>query len=422
MVAKHDIKAAESATKATMNLIKKLGSPKSAMEMGNEFQSAAREAVSTAIDARKKSANKDYGLAEDLSEGQPVIGSTNITTELRSIIQEYSSSDADDAMAIVKKAKQMLTKRMESVWSESGGMRTVDAAVHDKSFYGSAAAGTGNIFKDISPRLDRRIAGRLFSAATDDLYEASGDDLLGQALKKANDNYRDYTASIKGIEGSVLGKMMGKEFTDAADVFNIDDFNSVAGETIFKKMQSMPASDIKTAMGYLNKNNPDVASGMKATILQGALDVGMDTSTIGRHTFKMSTDKFRKAISKIGDDRLKAYGFSDKELKDLNQLVDEMSKIGDYSSQGISGLADVHEAYRRSRGGGTFVQKVAGVVATMFGGKYAAKLLLDPKRILELKDAMKPNQTEEQFIKSADYIIRLAGLTTGQSIAEDIGD
>lgn len=437
-VAKQDKAVATKAFQAINKFANTISKPRKGAEtIGNELRDATTRAVTDLAKMRKTQANVEYGMANEASLGEAIIAPTNYVDELKSIIREYGGSDAADARKVVSQAKQILGRAFEkgktipkkelerrTAMAALEGkppieqaasilkQKTVNNAVSDRSFYGAAAAGTGNVFKDISPNLDRKIAGRLHGALTRDLIDNEASPKIGQLLRNANDNYAANSKSIKSIEKSALGRLVGEDVEDAANIFGTGSFNTVAGESLAKKMLRLEPSEARTAIQIISKSNPQAVQDFKAFVLRDALDNAIPPVSSGADTFPFSSTKFVSNMRKLGEGRLKAYQFTPKQIKDLDSLTKGLERIGDRSGYNWSGTAPMNQVYEVVKGLATGGTTAISTLVSAIGLKRIADSMADPEGIKALSTIIKPYQGKtavDQAIRTIERLSLAAG-------------
>ena len=301
--------------------------------------------------------------------------------------------------------------------------KTVKQAINSRSFYGKASAGTGNVFKDISPGLDRQMSGRLHGALTKDLIDGELDPTVGNLFKVANDNYIMNSKSIEAIEMSPLGRILGKDFDDAADVIAAGSFNSIAGEQVMKKIMALHPSEIKQTMKMLERQNPNTADSARAFVLRDALDKSLMPPSAGFKKGSMSFNKFQTNLIKSN---LGSYGISAKDASQLKDIVRAMEKVGDRSGLNMSGTQEQKNVM-------DIATKVAAVATgSARAGTALALESVGLRRIAaamttkEGRDALsvitKPYQNKTKFDKALNTIERISALTLAAEAGEEAGE
>lgn len=435
-VAKHDKVVAEKAVQSVQRLASTMSKPlKGAESIGREMQDATRKAVQDQVNLRHRQATREYGVAEQMSDGLPIIKPTNYIDELKNIIDEYSASDASDAMRIVEQSKKILERNVDEPGAPSiislqaleapdmpipGAMRnkTVRNAVNDRAFYGQSAKGTGNIFKDISPNLDRRIANRLHESLTKDLIVNEANPQIGALLRIANDNYAANSQTIKAVEKSALGRLLGDDMVDAADIFGAGEFNTVAGEAFTRKMMNLHPSEAKTAMTILNKVNPNIEPEFKAFVLRDMLENSLPPRSSGSDRLPISFNKFLTNYDKVGDGSLKAFGFTKTEKKSFDNIVKAMERVGDRTGYNWSGTAPMKEAFNFLNAVGGGLKTTVNTVMSMIGLNKIADAMVSKDGRVALEAILKSGGDKGAINKGLRTIGRITTLAGAAEAGE----
>lgn len=442
-IAKYDQKVARQGMASVARLARQISRQKKGAEtLGGELQKASKQAADDLINMRRIQAIKDYGVADDLSGGAKIIGRNKYVQELKNIIDEYKGSDSADAIAVVSQAKAKLARAVKDVTPKAGSIvdetgkpltstqggqelvkQTVKDAVSDRSFLGNAAKGTGNVFKDIDKRLDQRIASRLHKALSDDLMDAEQLGDVGEAIKVANANYMKNSQTINALEASPLGKILGKEFDDAAEAISTGSFNSVSGEKALKKIMGLEPSEIKMTMRQLDRINPSLGDDVRAYVLRDALENSLLPPSAGMDKGSMSFNKFMTNLKK---NKIANYGLSSKDFSQMKDIVSTMERIGDRSGYNFSGTqvqADVSRLGRdiidvalgNARKGGALLMEAVGL-------RRIAKAMTTKEGRDALMVISKPYQQGDKLQTALNKIERLTVGAVGAEIGQEAGE
>jgi len=444
----YDQKVARQGIASVSKLAREISKPRKGAEtVGIELQKAARQAADDAINTRKAMADLDYGKAIEASGGKDVIEPNNFLNELKSIVAEYSQSEASDARKVVSQAKSILSRSMDapkrvpkeeaerlaSMAAVEGKRYIPDQAtvkpksiknlVLDRSFYGKAAQGTGNVFKDIDRNLDRQIAGRLNKALTKDLIvnEDLGD--VGKLLKVANDNYAANSSSIKAIEASPLSRILGKEFDDVVGAIDAGTFNSISGEKAVKKIMALDPSEIRMTMRSLDKINPNTANDLRAFVLRDALENSLLPPSAGMKKGTMSFNKFQTDLNKK---KIGAYGLPSKDSDQLKNIIGAMERIGDRSglnfseTQVQSNMMDIGDKIASAMMGN--FQKGAALALESAGLRRISKAMTTKEGREALKVLTMPYQGKTKLDRALNTIQRIGTMQAAESAGESIAE
>lgn len=355
--------------------------------VGQRLQGAVTDAVKGVTALRDKQAALDYGKVRSMVGNKPIITYKNTVDTLKKIISENDGVVSEEAKKVAAKAKSMLKELTETQAAAEAGPRIanltggthapiapppkteiipktvdVETARKNRSAWSSASHGNGNVFDDISPATNRVVAGRLAKAVANDFTEAStAGTPVAQALADANKNFAKNSDSIKYIQKSVLGKLLGQDIVDAGVTGATA--NTVSGEKVAKAYLRMAPSEAKTVTNILNVNNPEVLSEAKAYVIRGWLQKGMDLPvSAGAKTLGMSNNKAIGAMPKDLeiDQQLAAFGYTPKEIQSIKDVKAAMNRAGDRSGANNSGTAPMSQFMEMisSIVGGT--KKIAG--------------------------------------------------------------
>ena len=326
-------------------------------KLGSAIENTIKSAAKSLDNARDASAKIDYGDVRNIAGPGKVIRLNSFVDELNGIIDDYTNVAGSDASKIVSQARAAVSRltgtiqkevpdrvlktptgkpiKLFGTEKETGTIdNTIDEAMRTRRFYGKAARGEGNVFDDISPNLNRSLAGRLFRSVNQDFDNAAeaSSGALSDALKKANGNFRKFSQSIEYLEKSALGKMVGDDVVDAAVSGNA--ISTTAGEAITQRLGNMHPSTRMESMKIISQWNPGLAKDIRSFFLGDALERGMaiGASAKGSSQVPISFSKFISALSseKAGSQRiLESYGFSKAEIADIRDVSAAMMRAGD---------------------------------------------------------------------------------------------
>lgn len=369
--------------------------------IGAAIEDTVKGAATKIDDLRNAAASRDYGKVREIAGGQKVIRFDDFSAELRKIVDEYTNVAGADAQKVVAQARAALARitgvsdpgvPARALETPSGRTiklsgspavvgtidNTVEEAMRTRSFYGKASKGAANVFEDISPNLNRSLAGRLFGAVNRDFdnsaSNASG--ALRQALDKANGNYRNFSQSLDYLEKSALGKLVGDDIADAA--FSGAKGSTTAGEAIIDRLMKAHPSSRQASMEILERWNPQLARDTRAFVLRDALEqaASIPPSAKGASQVPISFNKFVSALQgqKAGFERqLQSYGYKPDEIKDIRDTVAAMMRAGDRTGFNFSNTNTQAETMEMVGAmGQAAMGNVTGAASKMLsiGGKY----------------------------------------------------
>lgn len=340
-----------------------LGVPGELLEtnIGEKLRYAYQNTIKKIDAMRDSQATRDYGQVRKLAGDKPVIGYKNTMDTLDKIIAENENVPSADAKKIAAQArsiKEALTvtkpgapgKPASAILGPSGqpampsippapstagtATHTIQDAMKTRSAWGKAARRTGNIFSDIDPNANQVYAKRLFAAINKDFEAAStAQTPIAKALKQANESYSKASQSLTFVEKSALGKLLGEDVADAA--FTGVRGSTKAPEAIAKKYLSMTPSQAKSVTAILQLHAPEVLQDAKAFVLRNGLENAKSTVPGAP---PISFAKFRSEMDHVVP-KMKEMGFSDREIKDIQDVTDTMARAGDKTGANPSGTS-----------------------------------------------------------------------------------
>ncbi len=308
--------------------------------LGRQLSQTFDATVSKLNQARKTQADADFGEVRRIAGEKPVIKFQNVLEELNQIIAENKGVASGDAKKIAKQAETIRKAISEAPAPTKIGyagagyqpgahapvpkVQTIGNAMKTRSAWGDAAARTGNIFTDIDPNLNQRMAKRLFGAVNKD-FEAAGNGTgdIARALKSANQNYAKASRSLEVLQENALSKILGRDIVDDLGIGGTA--STQAPEKLAQRFLAMQPSEARVVTAILKKHAPGVLDDAKATVLRNALEESRGTVPGGP---EMSFAKFRTQIGKVAP-KLKEMGFSAKEIADIKDVTDTMARAGD---------------------------------------------------------------------------------------------
>lgn len=110
-----------------------------------------------------------------------------------------------------------------------------------------------------------KMADRLSRAVRQDIKQVP---IMDKLLSRAKQNYTRNMKEIEFLKNSGLGKVVGEEL--ASDIMALT-VNKVSPEKVFKKFDQMDPSDMKVAIGYLDRFQPELSNAYRAAYLADAL-------------------------------------------------------------------------------------------------------------------------------------------------------
>lgn len=371
-------------------------------EAGKVVQQTVRNGVRALADIRDKQAAKDYGLVRKLiGNGPSPIRPTALADKLQSVVDEYGGVMGKDAETVAGWAGKQLAN-LEPV------ANSLDKLLQTRRFFSKAAAGAANIFENVNPGMQRRIAAQMVGAIDDDLARAA-DKLpgnLGSALKTANANYAALQRNIQAVEASPLGRLVGDDV--ASELTGA--FNTVAPEKVIERIRGLTPSEIGMVRGQLEKWNPDAWAGVKRRVLEDALSTAENAApSEGANVLALRGNAFINALTRGDKDggKLKAM-FTGAEQKQIADAFNVIKRFGDKTGYNFSGTGPYNEAAGVINALKDWTLKgTASAAGSVLGTRSIARLMLDSQgRQAVMQLARLPPQSR-QAQQAAAYIVAL---------------
>jgi hypothetical protein len=337
-------------TQRLQTILDDISGPQGAFEVGEAVTTAFDDAVEKAIELRRTQAAVDFGEVHRLSQGRPVVTASNLAQTIEKWVGELDVPGAGDATAKVLRQAKRLFADIE----KSGGQYTAEQTQRLLQIYTDAQRGTGVLLADMDKAQSRLIAGRLKDALLRDLDAAAdaGESEIAQALRTARNSYRLNTQAINELGESTLARVIGN--------------GTRSPEAIAEKFLRMQPSEIRSAIGLVERINPSAALAIRRSYVDAAMANAREVAPTrtGASAVRFSAARFLKALP--DDDTLRAAGFAPSELADIKDVASVLERIADKSLEG-SPTAPIALTWDLVRG--AFVGGSAGAtIGTLAGG------------------------------------------------------
>jgi len=362
--------------------------------VGDRMQRTVRRAVDSIAESRERTAAEQFGQIRRMVGDAPIVDYANTRRALQEIVSEYTDVIGADARRVRIQAQRLL----DEIAQRNG--YSLDAARRARSSYGRAARGGEDILSNVNRDVNRRIAGRLYSAMSDDLDAAGSrlDDIAGfgsdlpvpagstatrpsEMLRQANDDYRRHSDLLKAVEMSPLRRLLGDEI-------NVDDFmtmNTLPPETVIARIGSMKPSELGMVRDFMERNSPDTWQQYKRMIVEDALTEAQSApASAGARVLPFNATGFVRALG--GDkpakvERLQQI-FGPGEMAEVRDAMEAARRMGDSFGKNSSGTGPYGEVVQASRG---FVDAIrnaslsagAATIAPIAGFNRVSHMMLD---------------------------------------------
>lgn len=402
----------------------------SAEGIGDQVQGTVRKAVQQIHEQREVNAAKQYGAIRKMIGDAPVVTYDNTRKTLERIIAENTDVIGTDASRIRSQAQSLL----EEIAQKEG--YSLDAARRARSFYGSAAKRSANIFDNVNPATNAVLAKRLFGAMSDDIEAAAGriDEAAGfgknaavpagviaqkpsEMLRQANDEYRQFSKLLDAVKASPLKRLLGDEI-------NVDDFmtvNTLPPETVIARMGSMKGSEIDFVKNFMQNNAPDTWQQYKRMLLDDALSQAQTfPASAGARTLPYNAGGFVRALGGDKPDKIERLRriFDNEEMSEIDDALAAARRLGDKFGANFSGTGPYNEVANAMRD--LTIRGVATTASTVTGFNRVAQLMLDSKGRRALIDLARLPPGTRKANDAAAYLASILAINANEGDGEGL--
>jgi len=389
--------------------IKKIGDPKATPEtVGNDLKRGVDTAVDriTSIRTRLWDRHMDRAISEagDAPVGTPV----NTMAKLDSLIEELDNPLAPYPESI-KNEFMKIREKASNTW-------TVMDFKNALKKWGALSAGTGRPFKDLDTADQRRLFGELVSAVGDDMDAIINNRatvLIGgkpfpfeskaaaiQYLKLARQSWKINSEKIAELENTVLGQAINKGG------------RPLAPEEIYKRVRTMPASEVRKLVPTLNKVSPSIINNVKVRILKDAMDNAKLGPAAPESLIDLDPAKF---VTNLRDQDNVVEFFSGTDMKEYLKTIQAMKRIADRSSIAGGGQSPLGS---QTEAGGLIggAIETGGLPNIVFLGRFLAKNLTPERyaKLLMTKEGQQAIQTISKWNQvPRDRLVAATGVLAG---------
>lgn len=230
-----------------------------------EREVAARTASQALERAGMEAGRRTFQSLRNPSPSRNIIPTEESLNEVNRLISEFSIPGATPE--VIRGVVKELNAVKGVLSGAEGNAIPPRTAQQLLQLWGSAAQGTGRIFKDIDKAQERMIASRVFGALQRDLDAAAevADESLSpevaQALKAARDNWRENSAAINELKDSALSRFVGADTLASKDP-----------EAIAQSLLRAKPSALRGSIEILNRADPELAQQVKKFAFEDALE------------------------------------------------------------------------------------------------------------------------------------------------------
>lgn len=299
-------------------------------DVGDRIATAYRSTLDNLVKTRRSQAKIDFGQTGGQESN---ILSNNLFRELQTIRSEGDAKLLTKSKAHAARLANSLLKRVSSK-TEAGNVQSelisLDDMANGLSDFSSEASRPGSLMDNVQSAAERRVYTRLYNALQKDLEaeiaNPKADPERVAMLVTARDNYRQFSNQISDVQKTTLGKIVGKSDYDSEG--NL----VVAPEKIADRLISMEPTELRSTIGFLDKNHPDIAQATRRYILESSLRKAQEG--IGQRGAG-TTKEFAKAefVKNLPDDDTLNILFKDKKsADDIRDIAAGINRMIDYGA------------------------------------------------------------------------------------------
>jgi hypothetical protein len=381
-------------------------------ETGDLVRTAIRSKVGQVEQMRRQVAEQQYGAIRQLIGGKPIIPADNLRAALSDVASEYGSIATPGAKALSRFADK----------TSSSELGDVQNLMKLRSYLSKVAGGQAKISGEM---VDRKIAASMLSAIDNDL-DAGAQQLggrVGDMLKAANQNYKNFSGQMEYLQRSPLGKLLGEDVTNA---MTGGSFNTVPAEKVLERVRKMTPSEASATRVMMQDVSPEAWQALKRQVIEDALEQArLAAPSQGANTLAMQPTAFVRALNgqhAQGQAWAKAL-LEPGELTQLNNAFKAAQRLGDKTGFNFSGTASALEGgvEKAARDAGNVtplgvVSRVIGGASSRLTSKKLAAAMVDPDG---RKALLKLSQLPPQSKQAASLLGYITALSNSGADSEE---
>jgi len=307
------------------------------LRVGQLIISTFDDAVEKARDLRRLQAEDDFAQLNRVSNGQPVIGTSNIAAEMEAIVREHNIPlGGGTAKQVVTGVRRMRDGLVAPVVKDPTGTLApgtrqgvefdglqANALLEN---YTNLQRGTGVLIKDLDKGKSIALANRLKTAFLQDIDDAvargGASEEVAAALTTARNNYKLNSAAVKELADSTLAHLIGNRTTSP--------------EAIAEKFaKRLAPSEIRTSMAILEAGDPAAAAAVRRQLIETALvNARPPVSESGAEGIKFSAARFVRSMPDV--EKMQAAGIGRAEMRDILRVAKVLERVADKRFEGSS--------------------------------------------------------------------------------------
>jgi len=344
-------------------------------ETGDLVRTAIKNKIADIEGQRKTLADQQYGAIRQQIGGRPLIEPDNLRAALSDIATENGNIATPGAEALTRFANK----------TSDSGLGDVNSLMSLRSYLSKVAGGQAKISGE---GVDRKVARDLLGAIDNDL-DANAEKLggpVGDMLRTANQNYRNFSGQIDYLKKSPLGKLLGEDVTGT---MTGDDFNTIPPEKIVARVKAMTPSEVSVTKTMMQDASPEAWQAVKRRVIEDALEQSRNAApSQGANTLAMQPTTFVRALQG-NTPKGQAWAQSllePNELAQLRNAYDAALRLGDKTGYNFSGTGANLEGDVRRAATAAAAHSVTGLAALgasklagIMTNKQLAAAMVDPE-------------------------------------------
>lgn len=283
---------------------------------------------------------------ERIAGGAPIVKANNTLDEVARLADEFGDVSTADGQKIKAWAEGFFDRL------SGDGSMTPTRAVRELQGWSQAGRTGVGLFDGIADRSTAKTAAnRLANALMRDMDEtadgASG--TVGEALKRANALWRQYSGEIDTIEASALGRIVGD---DMVGELSGTAFNTTSPERVLKVLEGLSPTELSTVKDYLIRQNPQMWQQFQRVTVERALETARTQApSLGDRALPINPAAFVRAMEGAGGrsgatqaDRFRVIFDGAPSQAKLESILSAGRRMSDMTGYNFSGTGAFNEA------------------------------------------------------------------------------
>lgn len=310
------------------------------------LQGTVKNMVQDMARRRTDVAGGAFREVERIAGGAPIVKASHTLDEVARLADEFGDVSTADGQKIKAWAEGFFDRL-----SGDGSMTPTRAMRELQGWSQAGRTGVG-LFDGIADRSTAKTAAnRLANALMRDMEETAdgAGGSVGDALKRANALWRQYSGEIDTIEASALGRIIGD---DMVGELSGTAFNTTSPERVLKVLEGLSPSELSTVKDYLVRQNPAMWQQFQRTTIERALEAARaQAPSLGDRALPISPSAFVRALEGGGGrsgatqaDRFRVIFDGAPTQAKLESILSAGRRMSDMTGYNFSGTGAFNEA------------------------------------------------------------------------------